>query len=168
MIISEHISYKEAVYSPTAERLGIDNIPDFEQLHKMQLLATQIFEPLRRHFNVPIKINSFFRCKELNAAVGGSSSSQHTKGEAIDIDDTFGKIKNSDIFYWIVENLYFDQIIWEFGNSKSPAWVHVSYKYTINRKKITISYKNNGVTKYKHFDNIEELNKFKKEIYNIK
>ena len=88
-MISKHISYKEGVYSNTAIRKGIDNTPNDEQLKNMELIAEKVFEPLREWVGGPIKINSFFRSPELNTAIGGSSKSQHCKGQAIDIDDTF-------------------------------------------------------------------------------
>ena len=85
-MISKHISYKEGAYSNTATRKGIDNTPNDEQLENMKLVADKVFEPLRKWVSGPIKINSFFRCPELNKAIGGSSKSQHCKGQAIDID----------------------------------------------------------------------------------
>ena len=69
-MISEHISYKEGVYSNTAIRRGIDNTPNDEQLNNMELIAENVFEPLREYVSGPIKINSFFRCPELNTAIG--------------------------------------------------------------------------------------------------
>jgi len=88
-MISKHISDKEGVYSNTAIRRGIENKPNKEQLANMKLLAEKVFEPLRAWAKGPIKINSFFRCEELNTAIGGSSRSQHCKGQAVDLDDTF-------------------------------------------------------------------------------
>jgi len=126
-MISKHISDKEGVYSVTAIRRGIDNIPNEEQLNNMKLLAEKVFEPLREWVGGPIKINSFFRCVELNKAIGGSHKSQHCHGQAIDIDDTFGKATNAEMYNWIKENLDFDQMIWEFGDDDNPNWVHVSY-----------------------------------------
>ena len=117
-MISKHISEKEGVYSITATRRGIDNIPNSDELNNMRLLAEEVFEPLRTYVGGPIKINSFFRCPELNTAIGGSGKSQHCKGQAIDIDDTFGKMTNADMYYWIKDNLEFDQMIWEFGDDK--------------------------------------------------
>ena len=126
--ISDHISFREGVFSPTAKRFEINNIPDEEQLANMKLLAEKVFEPLRNHFGVPIRVNSFFRSKKLNARVGGSKRSQHIKGQAIDIDDTFKRgVTNKLMFDWIVTNLDFDQIIWEFGNNDNPDWIHISY-----------------------------------------
>ena len=149
-MISKHISYKEGVYSVTAIRKGIDNEPNEEQLSNMKLDAEKIFEPVRTHFKVPIKVNSFFRSPDLNKAIGGSTKSQHCKGQAIDIDDTYGKIKNSDIYWWIKDNLDFDQMIWEFGNNDNPDWVHVSYvSLDKNRNRCLKAYRENGKTKYK-------------------
>jgi zinc D-Ala-D-Ala carboxypeptidase len=147
--ISEHISYKEGIFSATALRYGIDNTPNDCELKAMLVLAEKIFEPLRNHFGVPIKINSFYRCLALNKRVGGSSSSQHVKGEAIDIDDTFGGVTNKQMFDWIVANLDFDMIIWEFGNSKNPDWVHVSYSSPEKNRRIKLrAVKRNGKTSY--------------------
>jgi uncharacterized protein YcbK (DUF882 family) len=100
-MISKHISYKEGVRSNTATRKGIDNTPNDEQLENMKLVAEQVFEPLRIYVNGPIKINSFFRCPELNKAIGGSSKSQHCKGQAMDIDDTFGHMTNAEMYNFI-------------------------------------------------------------------
>ena len=85
--ISKHVSYKEGVYSITALRLGLNNDPSDAQLQNMKLLSEKIFEPLRMHVGGPIKINSFYRGPELNAAIGGSAKSQHCHGQAMDIDD---------------------------------------------------------------------------------
>jgi len=126
-MISKHISYKEGTNSVTAIRRGIDNTPNDEQLDNMVLLAEKVFEPLREWVGGPIKINSFFRCPKLNKAIGGSSKSQHCHGQAIDIDDTYGKVANSEMYHYIKKNLDFDQMIWEFGDDDNPAWVHVSY-----------------------------------------
>ena len=126
-MISKHISYKEGTNSVTAIRRGIDNTPNDEQLDNMVLLAEKVFEPLRVWVGGPIKINSFFRCPQLNKAIGGSTKSQHCHGQAIDIDDTYGKVANSEMYNYIKKNLDFDQMIWEFGDDDNPAWVHISY-----------------------------------------
>ena len=148
--ISDHISYKEGVFSATAERLNIDNTPDQYALQNMELLAEKIFEPLRKYVNGPIAINSFYRCEELNKAIGGSSKSQHCEGRAIDIDDTYGYMSNKDMYEYIKNNLDFDQIIWEFGDDNNPNWVHVSYvDHDFNRQRCLKAYKENGKTKYK-------------------
>jgi len=150
MNISKHISYKEGVKSNTATRLGIDNIPGDYELGNMTLIAERLFEPLRAWVGGPVKINSFYRSKKLNLAIGGSQRSQHCEGRAIDLDDTFGYKTNAEMFYYIKENLNFDQMIWEFGSDKNPDWVHISYvSEDQNRNRCLIAYKENGKTKYK-------------------
>ena len=149
-MISKHISYKEGVHSNTATRRGIKNIPDNEQLKNMETIADEVFEPLRAWVGGPIKINSFFRCPDLNTAIGGSSRSQHCKGQAIDIDDTFGRATNAEMYHFIKEHLDFDQLIWEFGNDDNPDWVHVSYvSEEENRNRCLKAYRENNKTKYK-------------------
>ena len=153
--ISKHITYKEATKSATALRLGIENTPNDYELQNMELIAEKVFEPLRRAVNGPIKINSFFRCEELNKAIGGSSRSQHCQGRAIDIDDVYGYVSNSYMYYYIKDNLDFDQLIWEFGTDTNPDWVHVSYvDGDSNRKRCLLAYKEDGKTKYKDISNV--------------
>ena len=148
--ISNHISYKEAIKSNTATRLGINNIPNDYQITNMVGVAVNVFEPLREYVGGPIKINSFFRCEDLNRAIGGSSRSQHCEGRAIDLDDTFGHKTNAEMFHYIKENLNFDQLIWEFGNDKNPDWVHVSYvSKEENRGRVLQAEIINGKTTYK-------------------
>ena len=148
-MISKHISYKEGVHSITAIRKGIDNEPNEEQLANMKLVANNVFEPLRVFINGPIKVNSFFRSPDLNKAIGGATKSQHCKGQAIDIDDTYGKATNAEMYWWIKENLDFDQMIWEFGNNNNPDWVHVSYvSPDKNRNRCLKAYREDGKTKY--------------------
>jgi len=154
MRISEHVSYNEAVHSDTAKRLGIVNVPNEEQLSNMVVTVEKIFEPIRNKFNVPIFISSFFRSKQLNRAIGGSNSSQHCEGKAMDIDsDRYNEITNSDIFYYIKNNVDFDQLIWEFGTSINPDWVHASYESpTKNRKEILVAFKQGKKTKYRFYN----------------
>ena len=149
-MISKHISDKEGVYSRTAIRLDIDNVPTKKHLANMVELAENIFEPLRAYVGGPIKINSFYRSPELNKAIGGSTKSQHCYGQAIDIDDTFGRMTNAEMYDFIKEHLDFDQMIWEFGNDNNPDWVHVSYvSPEQNRNRCLQAYKENNKTKYK-------------------
>ena len=149
-MISKHVSYKEGVYSITATRLGIDNTPEDDQLHFMEIIAEKVFEPLRTWVSGPIKINSFYRCPELNKAIGGSGKSQHCKGQAMDIDDTFHRATNAEMYHWIKQNLEFDQMIWEFGDDDNPDWVHVSYvSEEENRNRCLKAYREDGKTKYK-------------------
>ena len=148
-MISNHISYREGVYSTTAKRLGLNNTPNDEQLNNMELIAHEVFEPLRAYVGGPIKINSFFRSPKLNKAIGGSSKSQHCKGQAMDIDDTYGRMTNAEMYHFIKEHLDFDQIIWEFGDDDNPDWVHVSYvSAEDNRGRCLKAYRKDGKTHY--------------------
>ena len=150
-MISKHISYHEGTYSQTGVRRDLDNTPDDDQLKRMEEVAENLFEPLREWVGGPIKINSFFRGKPVNNAIGGSRKSQHMKGQAIDIDDTFGHKTNAEMYHYVKDNLDFDQLIWEFGTDKNPNWLHISWvSHRPNRKKLTIAKKVNGRTKYIH------------------
>jgi zinc D-Ala-D-Ala carboxypeptidase len=132
--ISKHISLNEAIESPTALRMGIKNVPNELELEAMKYVAENLFEPIRKWYKKPIKINSFFRCIALNKAVKGSASSQHVKGEAIDISGG-NKIENKKIFDYIVSSgLDFDQCI----NEYDFTWVHISLKKSGNRKQVLI------------------------------
>ena len=148
-MISKHISDREGVYSTTATRRGIDNTPDKEHLDNMKLLAEKIFEPLRKWVGGPIRINSFYRGPELNKAIGGSSKSQHCKGQAMDIDDNGCHKTNAEMYAWLKDNVEFDQMIWEFGDDDNPNWVHVSYvSPEENRNRCLKAYREDGKTKY--------------------
>lgn len=152
MNLSEHLTLKEVTNSDTAKRLGISNEPTPEHLNNLKLLAEKIFEPIRKHFDKPIKVSSGYRSKELNNAVPGSSlTSQHCSGEALDLDqdDMSYGITNKMIFDYIKDNLNFDQMIWEFGNDSNPDWVHVSYESTgKQRKQILRAVRVNGKVSY--------------------
>lgn len=139
--ISEFISYEEATKSPTALRLGISNEPDEEQLENMRYVAQKIFDPVRKFVGGPLLASSFFRSKELNDAIPGSSkTSQHMTGQAIDIDaDGYQYGSNVGIFEYIKRNLEFDQLIGEYPDVYGTfSWVHVSLKKSGNRKEILV------------------------------
>ena len=150
MKLSEHLELAEITRSESAKRNGISNMPTEEHIANLKELAEHIFEPIRVNFRQPILISSGYRSKELNAKIGGANSSQHSLGQAIDIDmdGTINGVTNSDIFNFIKDKLHFDQLIWEFGNDKNPDWVHVSYSDK-HRKEILIAYKKDGKTHYK-------------------
>lgn len=151
--ISKHISYKEATRSITALRLGIDNTPFEYELGNMKAVAENIFEPLRKWVGGAIKVTSFFRSEKLNKAIGGSVSSQHCQGRAIDIDDVYGHKTNAEMFNYIKDNLDFDTIIWEFGTDHNPDWIHVSYvSNERNRGRVLKAIKENGKTKYLNYE----------------
>ena len=154
MNLSRNLSLSEAIKSQTAIRKSIDNTPHGEHLDNLMAIAQDIFQPIREHFGIPIAITSGYRSEALNEAIGGSKTSQHSKGQALDLDaDVFGGVTNKDIFEFILDNLDFDQLIWEFGNSNNPAWVHVSYKKNGgNRGQVLVAKKNsNGKTIYEHW-----------------
>lgn len=136
-MISEHITYEEATNSPTATRLKIRNEPDEATLYRMKVLAEECFEPLRKWYGKPIRINSFYRSPELNKAVGGSKTSQHCKGEAIDIS-AGSREENKNLFYWVKANLVFDQLLWEYGDKSGPDWVHISFRHKDNRNQTLV------------------------------
>ena len=143
--ISKHITMQEAIYSPFAASHGIKNEPPVNVIANMQHIAQTVFEPLRAHFGMPIKINSFFRSQALNQALAGSSTSQHLTGQAIDIDAT-GNVTNKQLFDFIRLKLPFDQLIWEAGSDTNPDWIHVSLTRGVNRYQVLRSRRNSAGT----------------------
>jgi zinc D-Ala-D-Ala carboxypeptidase len=149
--LSEHLDLSEVIRSESAKRKGISNMPTEQHIANFKILAENIFEPIRNHFRVPIIISSGYRSKELNAAIGGSATSEHCTGEAIDIDmdGTPNGVTNKMIFDFIKDNLNFNQLIYEFGDSTNPDWVHVSYDSTgKQRKQVLKATRVNGKTVY--------------------
>jgi zinc D-Ala-D-Ala carboxypeptidase len=150
MSITKNFSLRELTYSQTAIKNGIPNIPkDPQVLENLTTLCEKVLEPLREGMNCPIKISSGYRSPELNRLIGGAKASQHNVGEAVDIDLDD---KNAELFAYIVNNLDFDQIIWEFGDDKNPDWVHVSYKSAGNRKQLLKAISLGGKTSYQVMD----------------
>ena len=140
--LSPNLTLREVIRSPTAERLGISNIPNELQIQKLIQLAENVFQPTRDYFGHPIFISSGFRAIELNRKVGGVTGSQHTFGEAIDINQNRinSPISNREIFDHIMNNIEFDQLIWESGSEENPNWVHVSYREENNRNRVIYDY----------------------------
>lgn len=128
IILSKHFKLSEFTRSATASAKKIDNTPSLEIVSNLQQLCIHVLEPLREHFNCPITISSGYRCQALNTAVGGVATSQHMTGEAADIhitDEATGK----RWFLWIMNNLRFDQLIWEKSTPTSTHhWIHVSFR----------------------------------------
>lgn len=150
--ISKYVTYSEVTKSNQATALKLANIPNAEQLKNLRLVCTNVFDKVREHFGKPIGISSGFRSVELNAKIGGSKTSQHCEGKALDIDgDIFGGINNKLLFFYIKENCIFDQLIWEFGSENAPDWVHVSYNEGKNRGQVLRAVKVGGKTIYKPF-----------------
>lgn len=146
------LTLAECIKSETAIRKQIDNTPTQEHFEAMFLLATKVYDPLCKKLGAKLPFTSFYRSPKLNRAIGGSANSQHSKGQAMDIDvDSMANITNSVVFNAILNLFDFDQLIWEFGDSKNPAWVHVSYKKKGNRKQVLVASKVNGKTVYTHY-----------------
>jgi len=135
-MVSKHVSYAEV----TQNKLGLPNEPLPQHMASIQALCNKMFEPLREWVGAPIKINSIYRSKEVNARTSKASpTSQHCKGEAMDIDDTLGHKSNNEMGQWIMNNLEFDQLIFEKPVDGKSSWIHVSYKANgVNRKQVLI------------------------------
>jgi hypothetical protein len=144
MNLSAHVTLKEFQDSATATLRNLNNEMNESQIASAKLLCENVFEPLRIHLNTPIKISSGYRSPQLNKMIKGSSTSQHCKGEAMDLQI------GSKGFNFIKDKLDFDQLIWEFGNDENPSWVHVSYS-SRNRKQVLKATKKNGKTIYSNY-----------------
>jgi putative chitinase len=156
--LTANFTLEELIVSPTAKRLGLPNTPSPEHIANMKYVCEKILEPVRAHFGKPIQINSSYRAPLVNKAVGGSKTSQHSNGEAVDFE--IPGISNKVVADWVGDNLEFDQVILEFYNAKDGAnsgWVHASIKRNgANRKMRMIASKSkSGGTTYttvKDFD----------------
>ena len=151
MKLSKNFSLEELTRSATATKLGIDNTPDEEHLNNLQVVVDEIAQPLRDHFGKPVRINSGYRSPALNDAIGGSKKSQHSKGEAIDLE--IDGVSNMEVADWITENCDYDQVILEFYNpaeGPNSGWVHASCKADLsqNRKRNLIALKDGNKTVY--------------------
>ena len=146
--LSKNFTLTEFTKSQTASRRGLDNTPNEDHFQNAKLLFENVVQKVRDNFGVTV-INSGYRGPALNEAVGGSSKSQHCKGEAADIECP-GQ-SNYMVAKWIEENLDFDQLILEFyiPGKENSGWVHVSYKAEGNRKSVLTAMKENGKTVYK-------------------
>ena len=151
MQLSKNLTLAEVIRSESAKRRGINNMPTPEHLQNLKELAINVFQPIRDHFKKPIHISSGYRSKILNHALNGSNNSQHTFGQAIDIDMDGTKITNKQVFDFIKENLIFDQLIWEGGTDENPAWLHVSFVKGKNRKQVLRMRKSGIKTYYSNF-----------------
>lgn len=152
MKLSDNLLLAEVIKSNTAIKYGIDNSPTEEHLENLKAIAQNVFQRVREHFGKAIYVSSGYRSEALNERIGGSSTSQHCKGEALDLDaQVYGGLTNAQLFSYIEEWVTFDQLIWEFGSNTEPDWIHVSYKKDgNNRGQKLIAYKKDGKTKYKN------------------
>lgn len=154
--LTDHLPLGEVIKSRKAEKLGFNNMPGKKHYENLIVLADLIFRPIREHFDEPIYISSGYRCKKLNKEIKGARNSQHCEGQALDFDqdNKNTKVQNADIFYFIKDHLDFDQLIWEFGDTSNPSWVHVSYNnYKADqRRRSLISYRSWGKIKYTRWE----------------
>jgi zinc D-Ala-D-Ala carboxypeptidase len=134
--VTKHVSYSEVIQTKVK---GVSNEPTPTHMNNIIELCKNVFEPLREHVGKPIKINSVYRSEAVNKAIKGAISSQHCKGEAMDIDDNFGGMSNNEMGLWIKDNLIFDQLIFEKPINGKSSWIHVSYKSNgMNRKQTLV------------------------------
>ena len=148
MKLTPNFTLSEMTKSDTALRLDMDNTPNAVQMENLKTLCEKILQPVRDHFGKGVKVNSGFRHPQVNAAVGGSKTSDHCKGMAADIE--IPGVANGDLAQWIVDNLEFRQVILEFytpGVSDS-GWVHVSFNPEDNKKQVLTAAKQRGKTVY--------------------
>ena len=161
--LTEHFTVEELTASPTARAKGIANTPTPDHLENMKYVCEKILEPVRRQFGKPITINSSYRCPALNKAVGGSTTSQHVNGEAVDFE--INGISNKVVADWVSENLEFDQVILEFYSEGelNSGWVHASIKRNgQNRKQKLIARKDGSSTKYVPTNDFDPSNAWQK------
>ena len=136
MQLSKHFELAEFTKSDTAKRAGISNMPTEVHQENIKLLCEKVLEPIREHFGRPIHLSSGYRSVALNKITkGASSTSQHSTGEAADIDMDGTEVTNAEVFKYIKDNLQFDQLIWEYGTDTNPDWVHVSYESSGKQRK---------------------------------
>ena len=165
MFLSKNFTLNELTYSATALRLGIDNEPSKEGIYKLTLLATELLQPLRERLGA-LRVTSGYRSPLLSEAIGSSSNSQHCRYEAVDLQFVKrGKMDNLSIYTALIElDLDYDQCILEFGNATEyvdptyPAWIHLSWKISDNRKQTLVAYKDiNKKTKYRPLINYNSI-----------
>ena len=153
MKLSNNFSLKELTASQTAERKGINNNPNEDQINKLKLLCEKVLQPVRDHYGKVVSVSSGYRSPELCEAIGSSKNSQHAKAEAADFE-IYG-VSNAELCKWIADNLEFDQMILEYHKLDEPnsGWIHCSYKAEDNRKQILRAYRNeSGKTCYESYD----------------
>jgi zinc D-Ala-D-Ala carboxypeptidase len=148
MKLTANFSLQEMTKSETALRFGLDNTPNDSQLENLVALCECVLQPVRDHFGKGVKVNSGFRDVEVNAKVGGSKTSDHTRGMAADIE--IPGVANAELAQWIVDNVSFRQVILEFYTPGIPdsGWVHVSYNAGDNKKQVLTATKQSGKTVY--------------------
>jgi zinc D-Ala-D-Ala carboxypeptidase len=148
MNLTKNFTLEEMTKSETALRHDLENTPNEQEISSMKLLAEKVLQPVRDHFGKGVKVNSGFRNQDVNQKVGGSRNSDHTRGQACDIE--IPGIPNAELAEWIKDNLQFNQLILEFYTPGVPdsGWVHVSYIPEDNKKQVLTATKKDGKTVY--------------------
>jgi len=148
MNLSHNFTLQELIKSHEAVRKGLDNSPTQEVISNLQDLSNMVLQPVRDHFAKSVTVNSGYRSPEVNAAVGGSKTSDHCKGQAADIE--IAGVPNAELAEWIRDNLAFTQVILEFYTQGIPdsGWVHVSYDPANLKKQSLTAVKQDGKTVY--------------------
>lgn len=148
-MLTDNFSLQEMIKSETALRRDMDNTPHSDEVvQNLIVLCEQVLQPLRDAYNVGIKVNSGYRSPDVNAAVGGSRTSDHCKGQAADIE--IPGVANADLAQYIADNFNFTQLILEFYTQGIPdsGWVHVSYDVNNLKRQVMTAVKQNGRTVY--------------------
>jgi len=148
MNLTKNFTLAEMTKSETALRHGMENTPGENEIGNLKLLCEKVLQPVRDHFGKGVKVNSGFRHPDVNAKVGGSRTSDHTRGQASDIE--IPGVPNAELAEWIKDNLEFRQLILEFYTPGVPdsGWVHVSYVAEDNKKEVLTATKKDGKTVY--------------------
>jgi Peptidase M15. len=146
--ISPHLTLENLCFSRIAKQLGIDNHPQLQQIGNLCRIANDIYERLYDRFGEQIEITSGYRNDELNSAVGGSKTSAHLDGRALDISIGLPRANRAVLLpVLLVMRDMLDQIIVENGG----VWIHIALasRGEVPRRQVLESYKDGGVTKYR-------------------
>lgn len=133
--LSKNLKLSECVKSEAALRAGLDNWPESSDIIcNLKNVAINVWQPVRDHYKIPMAPTSGYRSVEVNRLIGGSKTSQHVKGEALDFE--VPGVSNFEVATWIRDNCEFDQLILEFYTPGVPnsGWIHASYREGANRK----------------------------------
>lgn len=143
MNLSKHVTRAEFERSDASIRHGIPNVMTEADLQRAKELCENVFEPIRAYLSAPIRVNSGYRSPAVNKRIGGAKNSQHVLGEAIDLD-----LHDRKLFEWILDNVEFDQAIFEGGTEDRADWFHISYRKGRNRKQALRMVKKGGKSTY--------------------
>lgn len=149
---------------------GLPNVIPDKFIPNVTWMGKNIIDPIMEHFKFPTMdwIIILYRSPKVNSLAGGDPASYHLEAAAVDMKPSkLGKVfTNSQLFYFIANNLKFDKLIWEFGNGIDPQWVHAQGKPAGNRNLFVLAYKDsNKETVYTRFSTLTEFQAFKKQIY---